>query len=545
MDYLVAIVAAIAISLALIPAMIRLAPALGMMDKPDPRKVHEIPVPRVGGWGIVIGALAPVILWGPDDPLIYSYIIGAAVLLLFGALDDKLEMGHYTKFVGQFIAVLPVVTYGDLYVSSLPFLGLDEIPHIAGRVFTFFALVGMINAINHSDGLDGLAGGESLLSLGAIAFLAYQVDSHSVILITLVTIGGLLGFLRYNTHPASVFMGDGGSQFLGFTLGFLALLLTQRVDTSLSPAVVFLILGLPIIDIIVVFKKRISQGMNWFAATRNHIHHRFLDLGLEHQETVVIIYSVQALCVVSGIFLRNENDWLILLVYLVICLTLFASLVYLEKSGWSSSDSKRSLGFDNALSVVRHKLLVVAPRQYLDLAIPAFLLIGSARIGDVPRDFGVLAAGVFFLLLFEAFLKKPTRSMVRRVLIYLTIVCVVYLQLDFPRPAILWVTYLKLAFYMFTALAVGLAIRFSPKRRKHEFHTTAMDYLMLFVVVAAMGFSNIQIGGNYISVFVVKLVILLYACELMIIEKRKRWTLLTTSSLIASGMLGIKGLFFS
>jgi UDP-GlcNAc:undecaprenyl-phosphate GlcNAc-1-phosphate transferase len=120
MVFLLPLITAMAISLVIIPLMVRVAPKLGMMDKPDPRKVHTVPIPRVGGIGIVIGALLPLFLLLPFDESLIAYLFGAVVLLVFGAVDDCFELGHYTKFTGQFIAVLAVVYYGDVYVTNLP-----------------------------------------------------------------------------------------------------------------------------------------------------------------------------------------------------------------------------------------------------------------------------------------------------------------------------------------------------------------------------------------------------------------------------------------
>ena len=289
-----------------------MAPRLGMVDMPDPRKVHATPVPRVGGVGIVLGALIPLLLWLPLSAGILAYVFGSLVLFGFGAWDDSHELGHYVKFIGQFIAVLTVVYYGDVYVRQIPFMGMESVPDSIGKPFTVFAMVGMINAMNHSDGLDGLAGGLSVLSLSSIAYLAYLADGSQVVAIAVAVLGGIFGFLRYNTHPARVFMGDSGSQFLGFTLGFLAVLLTQNVNPVLSPALPALLLGLPIVDILAVFAQRVYHGMNWFRATRNHIHHRLLELGFHHYEAVVVIYSIQMFFIIGAIFLSYESDALIL-----------------------------------------------------------------------------------------------------------------------------------------------------------------------------------------------------------------------------------------
>jgi len=312
MNYLFLIAAATMISLAVIPIMVRLAPKLGMMDIPDEdRKVHVAPIPRVGGWGIIIGALIPILTLTKIDAVVLSYLFGCIVLLVFGALDDQREMGHYTKFVGQIIAVIPMIFFCGIHINELPFISY-EFPTWFYQAFTLVAMIGVINAINHSDGLDGLAGGETLISLGAIALIAYfAADQNLTIVIALAAIGGLIGFLRYNTHPAIVFMGDGGSQFLGFTLGFLAVHLVEFSSADLSRTAVLLLLGLPIIDILTVLKKRAMSGSNIFRATRNHMHHRLLEAGLAHKESVVVIYTIHTFMVACGIWLQSASDWLI------------------------------------------------------------------------------------------------------------------------------------------------------------------------------------------------------------------------------------------
>ncbi|MDT8283728.1 MAG: hypothetical protein RQ982_13090, partial [Gammaproteobacteria bacterium] len=123
--YLIIAIMAMAISMAVIPLMMRFAPALGMIDKPDPRKVHTVPIPRVGGIGIVIGAMIPMIIWLPFSDLTVSIFIGAFILLVFGTWDDIAELGHYVKFIGQFLAAGVIVYYGDLYVSHFPLCGYE------------------------------------------------------------------------------------------------------------------------------------------------------------------------------------------------------------------------------------------------------------------------------------------------------------------------------------------------------------------------------------------------------------------------------------
>ena len=539
-NYLLAFIAAMAVSMVIIPIMVRLAPQLGMIDLPDPRKVHTTPVPRAGGVGIVIGALLPVLLWVPVDEAIKSYLLGSFVLLFFGTWDDVKELGHFVKFIGQFIAVLIVVYYGHVYVSVLPFMNLEAVPGYIGKPFTVIAMVGMINAINHSDGLDGLAGGESLLSLVSIAYLAYMNDGIAVTTIALATIGGVFGFLRFNSHPARVFMGDGGSQFLGFTLGYLTVLLTQRVNPALSPALPCLILGLPIIDILAVFAQRAYHGMNWFRASKNHIHHRLLELGFDHYEAVVIIYSIQALLVISAVVLRYDSDAVIVAVYIGVCALLFLFLIVAEKSNWRSHKShnpSRLLDFIN--TVKRHRLLVDGPAMFLMAAVPAFLVLGQLLTKSVPKDFGV-AAVFMFLVVFIGLIYKKISWLYLRAIIYATLAFQVYLLESYPIYDMAHMGVISYVFFGAVALAVVLAVRYST----HDaFRLTPTDFLVTMLVVL-MGFfpSDHATPAPAFGGIVIKIIILFYASEYIIARIKGRWNILGIATLACLAMIAGRGL---
>jgi len=531
------------ISMVTIPLMSRLAPRLGMMDRPSMRKVHDVPMARVGGWGIVLGSLFPLLMVLPMDRVLQSYVFGALVLLGFGTWDDIREVGHYPKFLGQLIAVLPTVTYGGLFVERLPFMGAESIPPGLGMPFTVFAMVGVINAINHSDGLDGLAGGESLLSLMVIAVLAQFSEGHAVVLVVLATMGGVLGFLRYNTHPARVFMGDSGSQFLGFTLGFLTVLLTQRVNPALSPAIPVLLLGLPLIDILAVLAQRIYHGMNWFRATKNHVHHRLLGLGLDHYETVVIIYSVQALFVTSAFFLRYEWDALIMGFYLGTCGAIFAFLVAAERAGWRAHRRGAPSLLTRLLSPVRaHWLFKAGPVFWVAAAVPAYIVLGSATAAGVPRDFGVASAVLFLVLLVEVIVGPNVRSIIARGAVYVSAVFVIYLVNHYPPETMAVLDAVEAAYFALLAAAIALGVRYGLDVK---FGTTPMDYLFVFAAVA-LGLFSIRMGsGQEMGKIVVECVIMLYGCELLFARTRMRWSGLSLSSLLALGILGVRGLLLT
>ena len=543
MNILLALVAAMAISMMLIPIMVRFAPRLGLMDRPNLRKVHADPIPRVGGIGIVVGALVVILFLLPLDGMTQAYVLGALVLFVFGVWDDSSEIGHYPKFLGQFVAVAIVVFYGGIYIISFPFVPGGEISATFGIPFTFLALIGMINAINHSDGLDGLAGGESLFSLGAIALLAVLADGTVALTIALTVIGGIFGFLRFNTHPARVFMGDSGSQFLGYTLGFLVILLTQKVDPELSPAVVLLLLGLPVMDILVVLVKRARARVNLFRATRNHVHHRLLDLGFIHQESVIIIYSLQMVFVTSGVLLRYESNVLITGTYLTLCATVFGMLAWAERSGWRLNDRYKRNGQTQVMAHdILRRILVVVPRRFLSIGIPVYLVGASLVIERVPSDFAKMSALVAGLLAIEIFFNKTQRSIILRALIYITAAFIGYLGISYTPDWLVFLEPVKTAFFILIAVAFAVAVKFSPRRRKTEFETTATDYLVVFCLVAILTISKGDFWGNDGVTFVVQMIVIFYGCELLIMEKRDRWSGLSIASLIAALILAYRGL---
>lgn len=542
MTSLIALIAAMAISMTIIPVMVRLAPRLGMIDRPDPRKVHAVPIPRAGGIGIVVGTLIPVAIWLPINDLLQAYLFGSLVLLAFGAWDDARELGHYVKFVGQFLAVITVVYYGNLYVTHLPFLDAG-LPATIGKPFTVFAMVGVINALNHSDGLDGLAGGMSLLSLSAIAYLAYLTDESAArnvtILIALATLGGVFGFLRYNTHPAKVFMGDGGSQFLGFTLGFLAVYLIENVNPALSPALPALYLGLPIIDILGVFAQRVYHGMNWFLASKNHIHHRLLELGFEHYEAVVINYSIQTLFVGCAIFLGYESDLLILSIYFGVIILLYTFLTVAERRGWRAHRVSRVSRLTNAINAIKaNELFRTAPVRIIGFAIPLLFVSVSLLAAHVPRDFGIVSAVLAVTLVLYLAARVAADSIIAQAIYYVTAAFVVYLETRHIGQKIPMFSALEIVYFTILVLAIGLAIRYGEKS---SFKTTPMDYLILIVLFGSFVLHNMT-NKVEIELIAAKLIVVFYGCELIVSRMRSKFNALNISAVVALAMLAYRGL---
>lgn len=507
------LILAVAVSMLVIPLARRLAPRLGLVDVPDPRKVHTVPTPRVGGWGITLGILLPVLTL-KLDPLAQSFLLGCVTLFAFGLWDDARTIGHWPKFLGQLIAVAIVVYYGDLWVSRVPFVD-GALPAAIGKPFTMFALIGVVNAINHSDGLDGLAGGEALLSLLALAVLGYTSGSPLVLSVSLATIGGIFGFLRYNSHPAYVFMGDCGSQVLGFTLGFLVVYFTQTSNTDVSAALPLLILGLPIADILAVFYQRIRGGMNWFKATRNHVHHRLMDIGFDHYETVVIIYSIQAAFVVSAVMARYQSDFMVALLYVGGIAALFVALGVAEHSGWRVA---RAHGAPSRLSRAVHAvrgsaLIVKGPLLVIMCATPIAVLVNALFVAHIRSDLAIAAAAIAVVPAAHLLWPRRVSQALLRVAIYATSVFPAWVVLSdptaVPRPVFL----LTLTLLVALLAAIVLYMRLEGNRR---FETTPTDYLIACGVVALLVCGAIGISSSNLVEAVLLATALMYASEIIL-----------------------------
>ena len=310
-------VASLVICMALIPVLAASAGRLRFIDLPNDRKVHVTPTAKIGGLAFATGTFVATLLWAPHDPVVISSLVGAIVILLFGAWDDRAELPYQVKFLGQVLAAGIVIWFGGVGIDHLPLLPDVEMPAWTSALISLVFIVAVTNAINLADGLDGLAGGLTLLSFTGMACLAYLAGDHIVLLMMVSILGGLLGFLRFNTYPARVFMGDAGSQFLGFYLAVTAIVLTDPLRGPYAPSLGLFLLGLPMLDTLGVMCQRLREGRLPFVADKNHLHHKLLAMGLSHRRAVLAIYSIQAGMVSLAYLLRWQHDLLVFAVYMV------------------------------------------------------------------------------------------------------------------------------------------------------------------------------------------------------------------------------------
>ncbi|MBE1425981.1 UDP-GlcNAc:undecaprenyl-phosphate GlcNAc-1-phosphate transferase [Desulfomicrobium macestii] len=319
MNFLVSFYIAFLLSTLLVPVGIRLGRRWGIVDKPDPRKVHTGLIPRTGGMAIALATVVSLLVPLNMSRELSGYLGGGLVILVFGMWDDMRELGYRIKFFGQILAILFFTLVSGIQVTCLGELLPGLVVHLgpASIVLTIIFMLAVINIINLSDGLDGLAGGLSLLILLACAFLGYIQEAVLPIAITLAVCGGLVGFMRYNVHPAEVFMGDTGSQFLGFTIGACLIMLTQN-HSIYTPILPLFLLGTPILDTAMVMYERIQAGQSPFKPDKNHLHHKLLRAGLTQEQAVVSIYFFHFTLILTGFALRFVADYVGLLLYALI-----------------------------------------------------------------------------------------------------------------------------------------------------------------------------------------------------------------------------------
>jgi UDP-GlcNAc:undecaprenyl-phosphate GlcNAc-1-phosphate transferase len=524
----------------LIPPLVRLADWLHIADMPAARKVHKVPVPRLGGLAMAIGALLPLLMWAPMSPTMVGFLCGVAIIVFFGVWDDVKGLDYRLKFLGQVIAVLVVVLYGGVTIKYVPFLGPEPLPHHFAIPLTVFALVGVTNAINLADGLDGLAGGITLLSLGIIAILAYATDDVGVMLATVSVIGSIVGFLRFNTYPARIFMGDGGSQFLGFSAGVLVIMLTQETNTALSPALPLMILGLPILDTLMVMTERLVEGRSPFLPDKNHIHHKLLSLRFNHYEAVFAIYVLQSLLIAAAYFLRFEADWLIIALYGIFCLVLIGFLRAAMSGGWRmhSHPHQRDAPVPGWINWLRNDQRILKIAFYFGMvAIPFYLFLGAFFVERVPGDIGVLAFALLIVLLILYFRHrhKPF-SIIERACTYVAGICVVYLIQVLPGALADFSLYRNILFVAMAA-AVAIGFRFSKER----FRITPMDFLVIVVALVVPNLPDVKLHADHVGMGVAMLIILFYGMELVLNNIWRQWDVMRLTTYITLAVLGLRG----
>ncbi|GAB2721287.1 MraY family glycosyltransferase [Paenibacillus thermoaerophilus] len=313
-------------ALLLTPWVKAFAVKIGAIDVPNHRKVHTRIMPRLGGLAIylafVLATLGAWLFAGSDIDwkVALGLLLGGTVVVAVGALDDKFELSPKMKLLGQIAAALIVVSFGvRIELLNIPFGETVVDTSWLSIPLTVFWIVGVTNAVNLIDGLDGLAAGVSGIANATILVLAVLMGNGTVILLSAILLGSILGFLVYNFHPAKIFMGDSGALFLGFALSTFSIMGFKQA-TLVSFIVPLVILAVPLGDTFFAIIRRVLNRTPISVADKSHLHHCLQQIGLSHRQTVLVIYGISVFFGLCAVLLSQTANWVAVIIVAVLLL---------------------------------------------------------------------------------------------------------------------------------------------------------------------------------------------------------------------------------
>jgi UDP-GlcNAc:undecaprenyl-phosphate GlcNAc-1-phosphate transferase len=302
--YLYPFLVALGVGFLVTPVIRSIAVRIGALTRPGPRSVEKVPTPYLGGVAIYIAFLISTLIFlkAPQVEL-RGILVGGALTLILGIVDDFRALRPRTKLAGQIVIATILVLFGvRIEFLTNPLGGLLVLGPLA-NVITVLWIVAFMNVVNLIDGIDGLAAGVSSIAALTLLFVALRQGQGQVVVLTAALAGSALGFLRYNFNPARIFMGDAGAMFLGYALGAVAIEGTLKSAAAVALAVPVLALGLPIFDTFFAIVRRVENGKSIAEADRGHLHHRLLDKGLTQRQACFVMYGISVLLGLSAVAL--------------------------------------------------------------------------------------------------------------------------------------------------------------------------------------------------------------------------------------------------
>ena len=503
----------------LIPPLTYVYNKFNLVDIPSPRKVHSVPVPRVGGVAIVIATMIPIIGWNQFDLPMIGMLISVGTLFVLGIVDDAKNLSYKSKFLVQIAAIILVFSTGFIDVKSSHFFVNELLPGFLILALYFIFILGVTNAINLADGLDGLAGGEALLSFSIIGLLAYEINNLTIVLIVLAIIGSVFGFLRFNTYPAKIFMGDTGSLFLGFMLGVLSVALTYTADNAYAKTLPLLLVGLPIFDTIMVMVIRMYNKQSPFTADRNHLHHKLLDHGYKHYQSVLIIYLIQSVYILAAYFMRYETEINVILAFSII--SLIALFIGIAHKKYTAVTDAHGGVFREYLAKVKNRIAINVDNIFsmLALLVLVYVVTSVINISNTQADILLLLLAITILAIIGLILyaNKPCMWL-ERIAIHVMIVLSIYFTSQATSSSLLNNIHLLLL-----VLCMGLiAIMFLLANNK-RFVGSPLDFLLIATAIVIPNLPRSPISDPGLSILVIKLIILFYCIEYVLFNIKHNW----------------------
>lgn len=296
---------------AMTPPVKRFAERIGAVDQPSERRINKVPIPRMGGLAIFLGFVLTVLLFVPLSTQVTGILLGAVIIAVMGAVDDIVSLNAWIKLLGQVVAAIVVIRCdvvfsaisnpNPLSATTTIEIGWLSVP------LTVFWIIACTNAVNLIDGLDGLAVGVSAISSLTMLVVSLIVSEPVVSLLLAALTGACLGFMPYNRNPAKIFMGDVGSQLLGFVLSTVSILGLFKLHAIITFFVPLLALALPLADTTFAFFRRILRGQSPFHPDRGHFHHRLLAIGMSQKQAVAVMYGISAVLGLTAVLLTGDS----------------------------------------------------------------------------------------------------------------------------------------------------------------------------------------------------------------------------------------------
>ena len=308
-----ALAAAGIVSFAVTPLARKFAFLVGAVDRPRGRHMHKRPTALMGGLAIFLGFVISLLIFGRLDRQMISILLGTLVIVVISALDDIYDLPAWLRLLVQFAAACIPVFYGEIRIDVLSTFGIGANPDIVldemiSIPISLIWIVGITNAVNWIDGLDGLAAGVTGISALSLLVIACILGNYYIAVTMAALAGGIFGFLPYNLHPAKIFMGDTGAMFLGFVLGTMSIQGLFKFYLIVGFLVPFLVIGIPLLDMVVTIFHRVTHGQSPMASDREHMHYKLIDMGFNTRQTVAILYCVSAIFGIAAIVLAAGGE---------------------------------------------------------------------------------------------------------------------------------------------------------------------------------------------------------------------------------------------
>lgn len=539
------------LSLVLTPLTARLSYRFGALDVPDGRKMHDRVVPRLGGIAIAFALVIPLLWILPASNEFLVFLAGAVLVSLTGFIDDVFLIHPAWKFFGQVLAVSVFVFFGGGTLTSLGDL-FGTGPIVTGPLapwVTILCAVGVINALNLSDGLDGLAGGISAIACAFLGVFACLQNDWLSLAILVGLLGGILGFLRYNTYPASLFMGDTGSMLLGYILATIAIRLARPgVEGGFAPVTIAAVLALPIMDTLWVMFRRLWKGENPFHPDKTHLHHRVMNLGLSHVAVVSLLYAGMVAYGFLAWGARSLPERWQLALVLILGVIVHGGVVVLRvamgrecKPFWRPLPWRVGAAGETATAWTEKSIPVVSWSIGIGLFAP------TLAPGSVPAMEGLVALAMagFLVALFPWGSHKAKTSICFG-LMYVACVCIIGILHLLPGTSA-WIPVYMAVFS--SSVLIWVLVKLNIKRRNRDAMISSAFETLLYGVSLFVGIvvvPALKLGEslqNAILLSCLESVPLILALKIIVRKDVQRNYIMTWSLVVALLLIGVRGLW--